>query len=119
MNGRAVALAALVAVVVLLSSPVQGDPGKYKPPLPPPNYYGYLTKDSTCPVATHLLTQFCVNRPYVYAVFNRMKGVKRFENGALLVIHGPTIDTTSCSLPVVEATDIRWKLPPPPPCAPP
>jgi len=119
MKSRAVTLAALVAVVVLLFSPVQGVAGRYKPPLPSPNYSGYLTRDSTCPVATHLLTQFCVNRPLVYVVFNRMKGVKKFENGGLVQIHGPSIDATSCALPVVDATDIEWRFPPPPPCGPP
>lgn len=105
----------VVLAAVLPDSSVEGGRHKYKPPLPPPSYGGYLTADSTCPVATHLLTQFCVARPLVYVVFHRMKGVKRFEGG-LIQIHGPTIDSTSCSLPVVEPTDVEWRFPPPPPC---
>lgn len=116
MKSRVFVFAGLLAAVAVFSSPIQGDPKKYKPPLPPPSYGGFLTRDSTCPVATHLLTKRCFHEPWVYVVFNRMKGVKRFENGGFVGIHGPTIDATSCSLPVVEAEDIQWRFPPLSPC---
>jgi hypothetical protein len=116
MTSRAFVFAGLLAAVAVLSSPIQGDPQKYKL-LPPPAYGGFLTRDSTCPLATHLLTRRCYGRPpEVYVVFKRMKGVHRFENGGFVEIHAPTIDATSCSLPVVEADDIVWRYPPLSPC---
>lgn len=107
----------LVLAAVLVTFPVELEAvKKYRPsPSPYPGYFGTFTEDSSCPVATHLITRFCVERPYVYVVFKRFKGAKRFEGG-LIAIHGPVIDSTSCSLPVIEADDVVWKYPPPPPC---
>ena len=114
MKSRALAVA-LAAVAFVLFEPAAVQADKFKPP-----FYseGILQEDSTCPAATHSLSDRCGSHiKRCYLVFNHAKGVKRFLGG-VAAVSGP-IDTTSCALPLIDVRKIGyppWRTVPPLPC---
>jgi hypothetical protein len=106
----------VVALAAVLLQPVRLDAFRYGFDPTQPIYGGYLQEDATCPAATHVLIDVCTQQKRYYLVFNHMKGVKKYLKGTT-ILQGP-VDTTACSLPLVDVRRIH-EGPPPPPCAPP
>lgn len=112
MKSRAFAFVLVLAAVLL--QPVRLEANRWGLDPTQPIYSGYLLEDSSCPGATHALFDFCTQQRSVYLVFNRMKGIKRYERGFPL-IQGPA-DTTSCSVPLIDVRKVavpRDLFPPP------
>lgn len=112
MRNRALAL--VVALAAVLLQPARLDAFRYGFDPTQPLYGGYIQEDATCPAATHVLIDSCSNRKQQYLAFH-MKGIKKYLHGTV-ILQGP-IDTTSCSLPLIDVSRVH-EGPPPPPCAP-
>jgi hypothetical protein len=116
MKRRVLAVALVVCTLSLLASPPLEAQHYNRYDTNFPILAGQLREDSTCPAATHVLITGCLtNRhPSAYLVFNRVKGIKRFANDEV-VVNGP-VDSTKCSLPLMEVHKIDFSPNPPPPC---
>jgi len=112
MTSRRIAFVLVLAAVLLCLQPASVEALRYKPIYPLRG--GQLVEDSTCPAATHVLRDLCSNAPRTYLVFNRVKGLKRFI-GQDVIVNGP-IETTSCSLPLLDVRKIGFAPSLPPPC---
>jgi hypothetical protein len=113
---RRVLAVALVVTAITLGSPAIEAQHYHRYDTTYPILAGALREDSTCPAATHVLITGCLtNRaPSAYLVFNRVKGIKRFANQEV-VVNGP-VDSTKCSLPLMEVRKIDFAPNAPPPC---
>lgn len=115
MKSRSVAIAVAALVFVLLQ-PASSQAYKFKHPKYPVSG-GWIDPDSSCPAATHILGAYCVpSVKRMYLVFRKIKAAQRFE-GTAAVVSGP-IDTTSCSLPLMDVQKVDYSRIPPPPCDP-
>ena len=112
MRNRVLALVVVLAAVVL--RPARLEAYRYGFDPTQPLYGGYIQEDATCPAATHVLIGECSHQKQEYLAFH-MKGIKKFLKGTV-ILQG-SLDTTTCSLPLIEVDRIH-EGPPPLPCAP-
>jgi len=114
MTRRILAVALAVAALTLVRPAQAQRYNRYDTDFP--ILAGALQADSSCPAATHVLITGCLTnrRPSAYLVFNRVKGIKRFQ-GDEVVVNGP-VDSTRCGLPLMEVRKIDFSPNPPPPC---
>jgi hypothetical protein len=112
MRDRVLILVVVLAAVLL--QPARLDAFRYGFDPDQPLYGGYIAEDATCPGATHVLIAPCLHTKQQYLAFH-MKGIKKYLQGTV-VLQGP-IDTTTCSLPLIDVRRIH-EGPTAPPCAP-
>ncbi len=106
-------IAACLSMIALPPAPRGADTDQPKVDLP----FGILVRGGACPAATHVVLSPCYPyAPFFFAVFPDGKNVTRYE-GQNVTMRG-TLDRTSCSLPLLQATRVALTSVVPP-CPPP